>query len=194
LVLPTTPHLTPYQLGRVHMNGPHVMVTQLCAITFSIVHFHDIVLCNVSPLDYIDVLLGIPYQEIYHAIYHSHNHQYQIWKYENTYVLTSSSLKSTTLLFCQIVVRQISLNKSISLCLVNPLKPENLSRALPSYMETLITSFEYVFSPGNKLPPFVILNIPLTLFLEPCFLMPLLIALLLVRRTKWNSSSNNFLI
>jgi hypothetical protein len=64
LALPTTPHLTPYQLGWVQKDGPCVMVTQRCALTFSIDPFCDIVLCDVSPLDCADVLLGIPYQEL----------------------------------------------------------------------------------------------------------------------------------
>jgi hypothetical protein len=62
LVLPTTPHLTPYKLGWVQKDGPHVRVTQCFALTLAINPFRDIVLCDVSPLDCANVLMGIPYQ------------------------------------------------------------------------------------------------------------------------------------
>jgi hypothetical protein len=152
LALPTTPHPTPYQLGWVQKEGPHVMVTKRCALTFSIDPFCDIVLCDVSPLDCANVLLGIHYQELSHVVYHAHNHQYHIQKDDCTYVLTSSSLKVTALISNQPHVRQINLNNSISLCLVLPLKPNIPSHALPSNMDTLLTSFEYVFVSPTGLP------------------------------------------
>jgi hypothetical protein len=52
----TTPHLQPYQLEGVQKDGPRLLVT------FTIGQFKDIVLCDVSPLDCVDLLLGIPYQ------------------------------------------------------------------------------------------------------------------------------------
>ena len=194
LALPTTAHMTPYHLGWVQKDGPHVMVTQCCSLTFSIGPFHDIVLCDVSPLDCTHVLLGIPYQALCHVVYDVHNYQYHLQKYGCTYVLTSSSLKSLALLSSEPVVLQIDLNKSLALCLVCPLKPDNPSHALPSDMDALLTSFQDVFVVPTRLPSFIPLNIPLILFLQPLFPMPLLIALLLVRLRKWNASSNNFLI
>jgi hypothetical protein len=134
LALPTTPHRTPYQLGWVQKDGPRVMVTQRCALTFAIDPFHNTVLCNVSPLDCADVLLGIPYQELHHVVYHARNHQYHLQKDGRTHILTSSSLKAPALLFNQPTVCKISLNKSIALCLVRSLKPDNPSHALPSNM------------------------------------------------------------
>jgi hypothetical protein len=129
------------------------MVTKICALTFSISHFHDIVLCDVSPLDFTYVFIGIPYQELHHSIYHARNHQYHLQKHGHTYFLTSSSLKSHTLLFVQPGFFQISFNKSLSLYLVRPLKPENPSHALPLDMDSLFTSFAYVFTDPTKLPP-----------------------------------------
>ena len=101
---PTTPHLSPYQLGWVHQVGTHLIVTQHCVVTFSIRPFHDPIIYDMSPLDYVDLLLGIPYQEQRHAIYHAHSHQYHLTQNGCTYVLTSSSLKDPLLLEGQVVV------------------------------------------------------------------------------------------
>jgi hypothetical protein len=70
-------------------DGPHVMVTQCCALNFSIAPFNDIFLCDVSPLDCTNVLLGIPYHELHHDVYHAHNHYYNLKKYGHMYVLAS---------------------------------------------------------------------------------------------------------
>jgi hypothetical protein len=135
------------------MDGPRVMVTQHCAITFSISPFHDTIICDMSPLDCTDVFLGTPYHELHHTVYHARNHQYNLQKDGCIYVLTSSFLKFVALRSDQTTIHQISLNKSISLCLVCPLKPDNPSHALPSDMDALITSFEDVFVAPTRLPP-----------------------------------------
>jgi hypothetical protein len=51
LNLVTTPHPQPYQLGWVQKDGPRLLVSKRCLVTFSIGQFKDIVLCDVSPLD-----------------------------------------------------------------------------------------------------------------------------------------------
>ena len=94
------------------------MVTQHYAVTFDIGPFRDMVLCHVSPLDCVDLLLGIHYQEQHHVLYHARTHQYHLQQDGCTCVLTSSSLKSHPLLPGQATVCQVNLNKSISLCLV----------------------------------------------------------------------------
>jgi hypothetical protein len=60
LNLVTTPHTQPYQLGWVQKDGPRLLVSKRCLVTFAIGQFKDTVLCDVSPLDCVDLLLGIP--------------------------------------------------------------------------------------------------------------------------------------
>jgi len=57
LQLPTTPHLAPYQLGWVQKDGPRLTVFQRCVVTFFIGAFRDTVICDVSPLDCVDLIL-----------------------------------------------------------------------------------------------------------------------------------------
>jgi hypothetical protein len=78
LQLPTTPHLDPYQLGWVQRGGPCITIARCCAVTFSIGPFRDIVVCDVSPLDYVDLLLGLPYQQDRQEVYHAKSHQYNL--------------------------------------------------------------------------------------------------------------------
>ena len=61
LCLPNTPHPSPDQMGWVHKDGTQLLVDQRCAVTFTIGPFHDIVDCDVSTLDCVDPLMGIPY-------------------------------------------------------------------------------------------------------------------------------------
>jgi len=56
-LLPFSSHPNPYHLGWVQKNGPRLLVSQCFLVTFEIVQFKDTDLCDVSPLDYIDLLL-----------------------------------------------------------------------------------------------------------------------------------------
>jgi hypothetical protein len=93
LKLVTTPHPQPYQLRWVQKDGPRLLVSQHCLVTFSIGQFKDIVLCDVSPLDCSDLLLGIPYQTQRNAIYMAKSHQYKLTKEGHTYILTATTPK-----------------------------------------------------------------------------------------------------
>jgi hypothetical protein len=81
LNLPTNPHHSPYQLGWLHKDGPNLLVTQHCVITFSIGCLYYSILFDVSPFDCVDIILGIPYQEQRDAIDHAHTHDYHIKQY-----------------------------------------------------------------------------------------------------------------
>jgi len=70
LGLPTTPHPQPYSIGWLH-EGRDLKVRQQCRLPYSIKPFTDEVLCDVTPLDVCDVLLGQPYLWRRHAVYES---------------------------------------------------------------------------------------------------------------------------
>jgi hypothetical protein len=70
LDLPTTPHLQPYNIWWLHQ-GQDLHVSQQCFLSYDIKPLKDEVLCDVSPLELCDVLLGQPYMWRRHAIYES---------------------------------------------------------------------------------------------------------------------------
>jgi hypothetical protein len=70
LGLSTTPHPQPYNIGWLRQ-GRDLRVSQQCRLSYGIQPFKDEVLCDVSPLDVCDVLLGQPYMWKRHAIYES---------------------------------------------------------------------------------------------------------------------------
>jgi hypothetical protein len=73
LGLSTTPHPQPYNIGWLRQ-GRDLCVSQQCRLSYDIQPFKDEVLCDVSPLDVCDVLLGQPYMWKRHAIYESRPH------------------------------------------------------------------------------------------------------------------------
>eukprot|EP00253_Pinus_taeda_P007128 PITA_07128 len=153
MCLPTTPHPHPYQLGWVRKDGPRLTISQCCAVTFAIGPFRDTVVCDVSPLDCADLLLGIPYQEARHAVYHATNHQYHLQHDGHTYVLTSSASTSTQPSIGKAPIMRVNLNQDVSLCLVRPVKPDNLTNPVPPSMAPLLHEFANVFTEPTGLPP-----------------------------------------
>ena len=73
LGLPTTPHPQPYSIWWLH-EGRDLKVRQQCCLPYSIKPFTDEVLCDVTPLDVCDVLLGQPYLWRRHVVYESRPH------------------------------------------------------------------------------------------------------------------------
>jgi hypothetical protein len=64
----TTPHLQPYNIGWLHQ-GRELRVLQQCLLSYGIHCFKDEVVCDVSPLDVYDVVLGQPYMWKHHVFY-----------------------------------------------------------------------------------------------------------------------------
>ena len=60
LGLPTIAHPQPYTIGQLHL-GRDIHIHQRFRLPYSIKPFTDEVLCDVSPLDVANVLLGKPY-------------------------------------------------------------------------------------------------------------------------------------
>jgi hypothetical protein len=52
----------------------NLRVSQQCLLTYDIKHFKDEVLCDVSPLEVCDVILGQPYLWKHHVVYESRPH------------------------------------------------------------------------------------------------------------------------
>jgi hypothetical protein len=60
LDLTMTPHLHPYTIGWLRQ-GRYLYVNQQCRLPYDIKPFKDEVLCDISPLEVFDDLLGQPY-------------------------------------------------------------------------------------------------------------------------------------
>ena len=73
LALSRVPHPQPYTI-RWLRQGSNLHVSQQCRLSYDIKTFKDEVLCDVSPLEVCDVILGQPYLWKRHAVYESRPH------------------------------------------------------------------------------------------------------------------------
>ena len=86
-------------------------------------------------------------------MFHAKTHQYHFQQEGRTYVLTSVVPKSTQPITGHASLKQVSLNKDVSLCLVRPIKPDNLTNPAPLDMAPLLHEFEDIFIQPMGLPP-----------------------------------------
>jgi hypothetical protein len=70
LNLPMTLYPQPYSISWLR-HGRDVRVSQQCCLPYGIKPFKDEVLCDISPLEVCDVLLGQPYLWKHHVVYES---------------------------------------------------------------------------------------------------------------------------
>ena len=70
LGLPTKKNPQPYTIKWLHQ-GRDIRVSQQCCLPYNIKPFTDVVLCDISPLDFCDVLLGKPYVWKRNVVYES---------------------------------------------------------------------------------------------------------------------------
>jgi hypothetical protein len=68
-----TPHLHPYTIGWLRQ-GRDLYVIQQCRLPYEIKTFKDKVLCDISPIEVCDVILGHPYLWKCHVVYESRPH------------------------------------------------------------------------------------------------------------------------
>ena len=70
LKLPTIPHPQPYNISWLSQ-GRVIRISQQCHLSYGIKPFKDEVMCDVSPLEVCDILLGQPYMWKFHVVYES---------------------------------------------------------------------------------------------------------------------------
>lgn len=153
LSLPTTLHPNAYQLGWVQKEGPCLTVSHHCVVTFAIGTFRDTMVCDVSPPDCVDLLLGIPYSQARDAVYHAKDHKYHLQHEGLTYVLASSALTSIQPLTGKYAIKKVNINKYIPLCLVHSVKPKNNTNPIPAAMAPLQPKFANIFTKYTVLHP-----------------------------------------
>jgi hypothetical protein len=73
LGLSKTPHSQTYNIGWLHQ-GRDLRISQQCRLFYDIHPFKDEVVCDISPLDVCDVVLGQPYMWKRHDVYESRPH------------------------------------------------------------------------------------------------------------------------
>jgi hypothetical protein len=115
LGLSTTPHLHPYNIGWL-LPECDLRVSQQFRLSYDIQPFKDEVLCDVSPLDVCDFLLGQPYMWKRHVVYGSRLHSVIVSLGAHLYripkvVLTTIPYKN----FCK-VVSQTTKSNLFTIC------------------------------------------------------------------------------
>jgi hypothetical protein len=109
LALSTTSHPQPYTIGWLHQ-GSNLRVSQQSRLSYDIKHFKDEVLCDVSPLEVFDVLLGKIYLWKRHVVYESRPHSVIITLNRKLYKITKAVPPSVISLFfakqCKKVISQ----------------------------------------------------------------------------------------
>jgi len=118
LGLLTTPHPQPYNIGWLH-EGRDLKARQQCRIPYNIKPFIDEVLCDVTPLDVCDVLLGQPYLWRRHVVYESRPHAVIIYLDNSLYkILEVAPPTATSLITAKKGSKLISQTRKFIFCLV----------------------------------------------------------------------------
>jgi hypothetical protein len=90
LALTTKPHPHPYHIRWLNNSGK-VKVTKLVRIDFSIGSYHDVVECDVVPMEACHILLGRPWQFDTDSMHHGRSNQYSLIHHDKKLVLLPMS-------------------------------------------------------------------------------------------------------
>jgi hypothetical protein len=105
-----TPHPQPYTIGWI-FQGRDLCVNQQCHLPYDIKPFKDEVLCDISPLEVCDVILGRPYLWKRHAVYDSRPCNVNITLGRQFYMIPEVALSTAISLIsakeCSKVISQI---------------------------------------------------------------------------------------
>ncbi|XP_072147925.1 uncharacterized protein [Setaria viridis] len=86
LALTTKPHPHPYHIRWLNNSGK-VKVTRLVRINFAIGSYHDVVECDVVPMEACHILLGRPWQFDTDCMHHGRSNQYSLIHHDKKIVL-----------------------------------------------------------------------------------------------------------
>jgi hypothetical protein len=90
LALTTKPHPHPYYIRWLNNSGK-VKVTRLVRINFSIGSYHDVVECDVVPMEAGHILLGRPWQFDTDCLHHGRSNQYSLMYHDKKIALLPMS-------------------------------------------------------------------------------------------------------
>ena len=93
LALTTKPHPHPYHIRWLNNSGK-VKVTRLVRINFAIGSYHDVVECDVVPMEACHILLGRPWQFDTDSMHHGRSNQYSLIHHDKKIVLLPMSPES----------------------------------------------------------------------------------------------------
>src|SRR5438105_397131 len=90
LALTTKPHPHPYHIRWLNNSGK-VKVTRLVQINFAIGSYHDVVECDVVPMQACNILLGRPWQFDTDSMHHGRSNQYSLLQHDKKIILLPMS-------------------------------------------------------------------------------------------------------
>jgi hypothetical protein len=93
LALTTKPHPHPYYIHWLNNSGK-VKVTRLVQINFSIGSYHDVVECDVVPMEACHIPLGRPWQFDTDCLHHGRSNQYSLMYHDKKIALLPMSLEA----------------------------------------------------------------------------------------------------
>ena len=93
LALTTKPHPHPYHIRWLNNSGK-VKVTRLVRINFAIGSYHDVVECDVVPMQACNILLGRPWQFDTDSMHHGRSNQYSLLHHDKKIVLLPMSTEA----------------------------------------------------------------------------------------------------
>jgi len=178
--LPTTPHPQPYTIRWLHQ-GSVIRVIQQCLLSYNIKPFKDEVLCDVSPLEVCNVLLGQPYLWKRHVVYESRPHSVIITLNNKLYRIPEKVLPSAISLIsakqCRKVISPTGKFVFFVISSQNERKIAATSRVYVTNLSTqqkqvdkVMESYSDIFSSTTKVPMHFLVKNPIDL--TPSALLP----------------------